>query len=169
MSNKRAPIELPEDKQRLVERAKKLELWSLGMLISIVIVMALVMGSSQAMKTMWLEDLLSLVPTSAVLLGIHFRRWQPDDRFNYGYHRAMQIGFLAGAVTLVGFGAYLLGEAIYGLVTAHHPTISTVSLFGSRVWLGWLMIAALVYASVPPYILGRLKRPLADELHDKAL
>jgi hypothetical protein len=37
------------------------------------------------------------------------------------------------------------------------------------VWLGWLMIAALVYSGIPPFILGRMKLPLARELHEKAL
>ena len=31
------------------------------------------------------------------------------------------------------------------------------------------MIAALVYSVIPPFILGRLKQPLAQELHQKAL
>jgi divalent metal cation (Fe/Co/Zn/Cd) transporter len=52
---------------------------------------------------------------------------------------------------------------------AEHPTIQTIELFGQRVWLGWLMIAALVYSVVPPFVLGRMKLPLARELHEKAL
>ncbi len=35
-------------------------------------------------------------------------------------------------------------------VLAEHPTIGTVMLFGHTVWLGWLMIAALLYSAVPP-------------------
>jgi divalent metal cation (Fe/Co/Zn/Cd) transporter len=37
------------------------------------------------------------------------------------------------------------------------------------VWLGWLMIAALVYSVIPPLVLGRMKLPLARDLHEKAL
>jgi len=55
------------------------------------------------------------------------------------------------------------------LVMVEAPTIQTVSIFGRRVWLGWLMIAALVYSVIPPFILGRMKQPLAHELHQKAL
>ena len=44
-----------------------------------------------------------------------------------------------------------------------------IQLFGQTVWHGWLMIAALVYSVVPPFILGRMKQPLARELHEKAL
>ena len=36
-------------------------------------------------------------------------------------------------------------------------------------WSGWLMIAAMVYTGVGPVILGRLKMPLAESLHDKVL
>ena len=36
-------------------------------------------------------------------------------------------------------------------------------------WSGWFMIAALVYSMIPPIILGRMKLPLADELHEKTL
>jgi divalent metal cation (Fe/Co/Zn/Cd) transporter len=37
------------------------------------------------------------------------------------------------------------------------------------VWMGWVMVAALIYSVIPPVVLGRMKRPLARELHDKAL
>src|SRR5690606_9465820 len=36
-------------------------------------------------------------------------------------------------------------------------------------WLGWLMLAALAYSGIPPVIIGRMKQPLADALHDKVL
>jgi cation diffusion facilitator family transporter len=169
MATERGQMHLPEDKQRLVEKAWRLGLWSMAFLVTIIIAVGLTMGSSQAMKAMWLEDTLSLVPAAAVLIGIWARKWQPDERFNYGYRRAVQIGFLAGAVALFGFGAFLLGDSIYKLIIAEHATIQTIELFGTRVWLGWLMIAALVYSIIPPFVLGRMKRPLATELHDKAL
>jgi cation diffusion facilitator family transporter len=169
MSDARGAIKLPDDKQASVEKAKRLEIWSLISLLVIVGVVGLAMGSSQAMKAMWIEDTLSLIPTTAVLVGIYFRKWEPDDRFPYGYRRAVQIGFLAAAVTLLGFGTYLLGSSIYELISAHHPTIQTIEISGHRIWLGWLMIGALIFAAIPPAILGYLKKPLAEELHDKTL
>ena len=30
--------------------------------------------------------------------------------------------------------------------------------FGEPVWLGWMMIAALLYSGIPIIVLGRLKR-----------
>ena len=169
MSDSGGSVNIPQDKQNAVERAKRLEMWSLFFLLTIIALLGFTMGSSQAMKAMWLEDTLSLVPSSAVLIGIYLRRWAPNDRFPYGYRRGVQIGFLAGAVALFGFGLYLLIDSIYSLIIAHHPTIQTIEIFGNRVWLGWLMIAALVYSIFPPLILGQMKKPLANELHDKAL
>jgi cation diffusion facilitator family transporter len=169
MSNRRGKIQIPDDKQKLIDEARRHEIWSLFFMLTIVLLLGLIMGNSQAMKAMWMEDLLSLVPSTAVLTGIYFRQRQPNDNFNYGYRRVVQIGFLAGAVALFGFGIYLLGNSIYSLAIAHHPTIQTLSIFGTRVWLGWIMIAALVYSSIPPFILGRMKKPLAVELHDKAM
>jgi divalent metal cation (Fe/Co/Zn/Cd) transporter len=44
-----------------------------------------------------------------------------------------------------------------------------VEILDTQVWLGWLMIAALLYSGIPPIIFGRLKQPLSAELHDKVL
>ena len=79
------------------------------------------------------------------------------------------IAFLAAAVALLGFGLYIFIDSVAKLIEAQPPTIQTVELFGHRVWLGWLMIAALLYSVIPPLILGHLKLPLARELHEKAL
>ena len=160
---------IPKDKVDSIARAKRLEIWSIGFLFSIILVLGFTMGASQAMKAMWLEDTLSLIPSSAVLIGIYLRRWKPNENFQYGYHRGVQIGFLAASVALFGFGVYLIIDSIYSLIIAHHPTIQTIDIFGTRVWLGWLMIAALIYSIIPPVILSRYKEPLATELHDKAL
>ena len=50
-----------------------------------------------------------------------------------------------------------------------HPPIGMVELFDWQVWLGWLMIAALLWSAIPAAILGRIKKWLAAELHDKVL
>jgi len=169
MSDGRGQVRLPDDKKAAVGRARRLEVWSLASLVVIVAVVGFAMGSSQAMKAMWIEDTLSLIPTTAVLVGIYFRGWEPNDRFPYGYRRSVQIGFLAAAVTLLGFGTYLLGSSIYELISAHHPTIQTIEIGGYRIWLGWIMVVALIFAAIPPAILGHMKKPLAEELHDKTL
>ena len=125
------------------------------------VVIALTMGTSAAMKAIWVEDALSLVPSIAFLVGAHYRNKKPDERFPYGYRRAVLIGFLAGAVTLFGFGVYLFGDAVVKLLTAERPSIPSATIFGKRVWMGWVMIVALVYSVIPPFVLGRMKQPLA--------
>ena len=164
-----ADYTLPPDKAEVLRRAQRVEWTFIALLISIIVVMALVMGSSQTMKAMWIEDTLSLVPSCSFLAGIHFRRKSPDEAFPYGYRRAVLVGFMVGAVTLLGFGLYILGDSVVKLVSAEHPIIQTVHLFGRPIWLGWLMIAALVYSVLPPMVLGRMKIPLAAELNDKTL
>jgi divalent metal cation (Fe/Co/Zn/Cd) transporter len=121
------------------------------------------------MKAMWVEDTLSLVPSFSFLIGIHFRNKSPGEAFPYGYRRAVLVGFMCGAVTLFGFGLFLLGDSMVKLIAAEHPSVQTIDLFGRRVWLGWLMLGALVYSVIPPMALGRMKAPLARELHDKSL
>ena len=162
-------FDLPPDKENALRRARRLEWWSLFFLFTIIVTVGLTMGMSQAMKAMWVEDTVSLIPSSAFLVGAYFRRKPPDEQFPYGYRRAVLIAFLAGSVALFAFGLYILGDSLYKLVVAEHPTIQTVEIFGRRVWLGWQMVAALVYSVIPPFVLGRMKYPLARELHDKAL
>ena len=164
-----ADYTLPPDKAEVLRRAQRVEWTFIALLISIIVVMALVMGSSQTMKAMWIEDTLSLVPSCSFLVGIHFRRKSPNEAFPYGYRRAVLVGFMGGAVTLLGFGLYIFGDSVVKLVSAEHPIIQTVHLFGRPIWLGWLMIAALVYSVLPPMVLGRMKIPLAAELNDKTL
>lgn len=164
-----ADYSLPPEKAEVLRQAKRVEWIFIALLISIIFVMALVMGSSQTMKAMWIEDTLSLVPSCSFLIGIHFRHKPPDEAFPYGYRRAVLVGFMAGAITLLGFGLYILGDSVAKLVAAEHPIVQTVHLFGRPIWLGWLMVAALIYSVLPPMILGRMKIPLAAELHDKTL
>ena len=165
-----APLfRLPEDKQPIMQRAQRLEWLTIAALASIIVVVGLVMGSSQAMKTMWVEDLLSLVPPISFLVGVRYRKKRPNSRFPYGYRRAVLVGFLTGAVALFGFGGFMLLDSVLKLVKADHPTIESIQLFGHTIWLGWLMMAALAYSVIPPLILGRKKLPIARELHDKVL
>ncbi|MFL6230863.1 MAG: cation transporter [Pyrinomonadaceae bacterium] len=163
------PYRMPPDKQAKLERAKRLEWITICFMLSIIAVVSLTMGASQTMKAMWVEDVLSLIPPIAFLAGARFFGKPPDRQFPYGYRRAVMIAFLAGATALLGFGTYIFIDSVVKLVLAEHATIQTVGVFGRRVWLGWLMIAALIYSAVPPFVLGRMKLPLARELHEKAL
>jgi cation diffusion facilitator family transporter len=163
------PFRLPEEKQPAMRRAKRLEWITILFMLTIIAAISLTMGASQTMKAMWTEDVLSLIPPVAFLIGTRYFDKPPDEQFPYGYRRAVMIAFLAAAVALLGFGLYIFIDSVVKLLAAEAPTIQTVELFGRRVWLGWLMIAALVYSVIPPFILGRMKQPLARELHEKAL
>lgn len=163
------PYELPREKQKKLAKAKRLEWWTIGFMLSIVVVMYLTMGTSQAMKAAWIEDVLSLIPPIAFLIAQHFRDRPPTERFPYGHRRAVSVAFLASATALTILGLYILYDSVMKLVLMERPTIGTMSLFGWNVWAGWVMIGALVYSAIPPVILGRMKLPLSEDLHEKAL
>jgi cation diffusion facilitator family transporter len=161
--------EMPAALEREHRRAVRLEWVTIVYLISVITVVYLTLGSSQAMKTVWAEDLLSLIPPAAFLFASRVRRRPPSDRFPYGHHRAVSIAFLCAALALLLMGGFLLFDSLLKLVTFEHPSIGTVELFGRKIWLGWLMIPALVWGIVPPVILGRMKLAIARTLHDKVL
>jgi cation diffusion facilitator family transporter len=121
------------------------------------------------MRAAWLEDILSVLPPVAFLVAARFRERPPTARFPYGYHRVVSIAYLCAAIALITFGLFLIYESVSKLIRAEHPPIGIVELFGQPIWLGWLMIPALLYSAIPAVLLGRAKLPLAEELHDKVL
>lgn len=161
----RVPAEIEAD----LAHARRLEWWTLAWMSTIIVLMFLVMGSSQAMRTAWFEDLLSLVPAIVFLIAVRLERRRPSTAFPFGFDRVQSLAFLISAVALTSVGAFLLFEAVSTFVKREHVTIPPVTIFGQQVWLGWLMVAVLAYSVVPPVILGRLKQPLARRLQDKVL
>lgn len=162
---------LPPDKERLLHKAIRLEWISLGFVLSTVLVMYLSMGSSQAMKMALLEDLLSLVPPMVFLLAMRVRHLPPDEQHPYGHSRAILLAFLAAAAAILMFGLFMLTNSLGSLLRQEHPSIGHFQLFDWQypIWGGWVMIAALIYSLIPPLILGRMKLPLAGELHEHTL
>ena len=152
-----------------IARARKLEYWTIAWLVTVVPLMALVVGSSQAMKTVWIEDMLGFIPPIAFLVSEHLERKQANNAFPYGFDRANGIAFVISAVALTLMGVYLLFEAIMTLATAEHPTVGTMRVFGRDIWMGWPMIAVLLWSTIPSMILGRLKLPVAKLINDKVL
>jgi hypothetical protein len=61
--------QLPRGIREDMQKARRLEHWTLFWMGSIVIVMYFAMGSSQAMKNAFLEDMLSLLPAAIFLLS----------------------------------------------------------------------------------------------------
>lgn len=165
----RPRYKLPEDKQKLLKKAVRLEWITLASLLSITVVMYLALGPSQAMKTALIEDMLSMMPPIMFLIALHFSNRAPTAQFPYGYHRSMMLSFMGAAVAVLIVGLILLYESILALVKGHHPSLGQMTLFGWQVWSGWVMIAALAYSMIPPVILGHMKLPLAKKVHEKTL
>jgi cation diffusion facilitator family transporter len=151
------------------KQAKKLAWISIAVLTSTAILMYLTLGQSEAMKTAWIEDLLGLVPPIVLLVALRIEIRDPNPRFPFGYFRIVSVAFLVTAAVLTLAGAWLLFDSVSKLIAGERPPIGTATLFGHQLWLGWEMIAALSYCIVVGVLLGAHKRPVAEELHDKAL
>jgi cation diffusion facilitator family transporter len=160
---------LPQEQQDALRRAIKFEWITLAFLAVSTVLVFLVLGNSQAMKAAWIEDLLSFLPPIAFLLAVKLIRRPPTEKHPYGYHRSVGIAHLVAAVALVAMGSFLIVDSSAGLLSAEHPTIGGIELFGQTLWLGWLMITAMVLTAAPPVYLGRVKIKLAEKLHDKVL
>lgn len=161
--------ELPKRQVEVLRRAIRLEWITIGFLAVTVSLVFLVLGNSQAMKAAWIEDLLSFIPPIAFLLAIRMNRRAPTPAHPYGFHRSVGVGHLVAAVALTSMGTYLIIDSASGLIAVEHPTIGTVVIFGSAIWLGWLMIGVMAAIALPPVFIGRIKMKLARELHDKVL
>jgi cation diffusion facilitator family transporter len=160
---------LPDKIEQTIARARRLEWCTLGVLSVIVVLMYLVMGSSQAMQTAWVEDVLSMLAPALFLGTTAIERRAPTAKYPFGFHRVQSLAFLVAAVALLGIGGFLVYEAAHALITVHHPTITSVSMLGREIWMGWLMIGVLAFSVIGPMILGRMKLKLAEEVHDKVL
>nr|WP_201471130.1 cation transporter [Microbacterium hydrocarbonoxydans] len=163
-------IELPEEQQRALRSAVRWEWFTIAYTSVTIAVLALVVGNSQAMRTAWIEDMLSLIPQIAFLIALIFVRRRPTVKHPYGLHRSMGIGHLVAGVALFAVGLNLAVEAATGLLSGEHPTIGTVQLFGQTIWLGWLMVAVMAVVIVGPvFFYGPAKAKLAPVLHNKLL
>lgn len=150
-------------------RGKRLEIWTLFWMSTVVLAMYLAVGGSQAMRSALIEDMLSLIPAITWLIASHFEPKEPTDKYPYGFVRVNSLAFLVSAVALTLVGAFVFYESVRTLILGEHPTIAPVTLFGRDIWFGWLMIAALAYSMLPPMILGQMKEPVAKRLRDKVL
>jgi cation diffusion facilitator family transporter len=161
--------EYPPHVEEGIRKGARLEYWTLAWLVTVVPLMFIVMGSSQAMKTVWIEDMLGFIPPTVYLISARFERREPSEKFPAGFDRVNSLAFIISAVALTLMGAYLLFEAVMTLAMKEHPTVGTTRLFGRDIWLGWPMIAVLLWSTIPSMILGRLKHPVARTIHDKIL
>ena len=162
--------DLPPDQAKALRSAVRWEWFTIGYTSVTIAVIALVVGNSQAMRTAWIEDMLSLIPQIAFLVALIFVRRRPSRKHPYGLHRAMGVGHLVAGVALLAVGINLAVESITGLIAGEHPTIGTVQVFGQTIWLGWLMVAVMAVVVVGPiFFYGPAKAKLAPVLHNKLL
>ncbi|MFJ2368730.1 cation transporter [Microbacterium sp. NPDC087665] len=162
--------DLPPEQAKALRSAIRWEWFTIGYTSITIAVIALVVGNSQAMRTAWIEDMLSLIPQFAFLIALLFVRRRPSLKHPYGLHRAMGVGHLVAGVALLAVGVNLAVESAAGLIAGEHPTIGTVQLWGHTVWLGWLMVAVMAVVVVGPiFFYGPAKARLAPVLHNKLL
>ena len=161
--------DLPPEQQDALRKAIRWEWFTIGYTIVTIALIALVVGGSQAMKTAWIEDMLSLIPQISFLLALLFIRRPPSRVYPYGLHRAMGVGHLVAGVALLVVGGNLAVEAILGLVRQEHAAIGTVQVFGQTVWLGWFMVGVMGLVTIGPFVYGPAKAKLAPVLHNKVL
>ena len=161
--------DLPVAQQEALRKAARWEWVTIGYTVVTIALIALVVSGSQAMKTAWIEDMLSLIPQISFLVALLVIRRRPTREFPYGLHRAMGVGHLVAGVALLAVGGNLAVEAVLGLVTQEHPAIGTVQVFGQTVWLGWFMVGVMALVTVGPFIYGPAKAKLAPTLHNKVL
>ncbi|WP_309127626.1 cation transporter [Microbacterium sp.] len=162
--------DLPRTQHRALRSAARWEVFTICYTAVTITVVAFVVGNSQAMRTAWIEDMLSLLPQFAFLIALIFVRRSPTKRHPYGMHRAMGVGHLVAGVALLAVGANLAVEAVSGLIAGDHPTIGTVQIFGHTIWLGWLMVSVMAVIVIGPvFIYGPAKSKIAPVLHNKLL
>lgn len=162
--------DLPPEQTSALRSAIRWEWFTIAYTSVTITVIALVVGNSQAMRTAWIEDMLSLIPQFAFLIALLFVRRRPSRTHPYGLHRAMGIGHLVAGVALLAVGANLAVESALGLIAGEHPTIGTVQVWGHTIWLGSLMVAVMAVVVVGPiFFYGPAKAKLAPVLHNKLL
>ena len=161
--------EFSKQQKKTLKKAHTIEYISILHMSSVVLLMYLVMGSSQAMKTAWVEDILSLIPPLVFLITCKFRNKKPNKNFQYGFHRVVSFGFFISAISLLVMGVYLAIDSSLTLINQDHPSIGLKSFFGRDIWLGWWMLLVLAWGSLPPVVFGHIKKKLSKPLHNKVL
>ena len=162
-------FELPDELRPDLQKAKRVAWLSIVLLTLGSAIYVVTMGQSEAMKTAWVTEILSILPPVAYLVALRFELRPPSRRFPFGYFRAISISYLIAACALTLIGVWLLWDALTKLIGQKRPPIGSTVIFGHQLWAGWVMIAVLIASMLVGMLLGRLKEPLAKRLHDKAL
>jgi divalent metal cation (Fe/Co/Zn/Cd) transporter len=162
-------FEFPPEKERVLASARRLEWWTIAYLIAASAIVGLTMGGSQAMRTSFFEDLISIVPAAMFLICSRIARRAPTPEYPYGFHGAVSVGYLTASLALVVMGAILIVEALMKMVSVERTTIGGMTIAGFTMWAGWPMLAAILATVAPSILLGHKKLELAPQIHDKIL
>ncbi|QZY51818.1 cation transporter [Leucobacter tenebrionis] len=165
---------LPREQRQALRSAVRWQVFTICYTICTITIVAFVMGDSQAMKTAWFEDMLSLLPQISFLVALPFVRRRPDREHPYGWHRAMGVGHLLAGAALLGVGLHLAIDAgsglLSGIFSGERTEIGDVEILGRTVWQGWVMVAVMVVIVIGPvWLYGPAKARLAPVLHSKLL
>lgn len=167
--NVQDPVELPADQEKTLRSAIRFEWATIAFLAVTIPIVGAVVGSSQAMKAAWIEDLLSLAPPIAFLVAVRIIRKPATAKYPYGFFRSVGVAHLVAGVALMTMGLFLIYDSVTGLIAAEHPPIGSVEVFGQTIWLGWLMMIAMALTIPLPIYFGHAKMKLAKQLHNKVL
>lgn len=160
----------PANKQSIFATAKRWEIASIIFTTCTIALVALVMSGSQAVKTAWIEDMLSLMPPIAFLIASVFLRKPATPRHPFGFHRVMGLGHFIAGCALFAVGSLLAIQAVATFFETEHPKIENVTILGVELWQGWLMIAVMSLIVIGPlFFFGPAKSRLAPQLHNKLL
>lgn len=162
-------FEFPPQQLQARERAATLAKRSIVMISLSGILIYSVTGQSQTMKTAWITDFLSIVPSIALLVAMKRELKPATGRLPYGHYRVIAVCFLLTAVSLLSMGLFLLIDAVLKLIHGQRPVIGGLSIAGQMIWLGWPMIIALAISMFVGMYAGKAKQPVAKTLASKAL
>ena len=161
---------LPADKEKELAAARRQEWATWGLRLTVIAALYGVVGNSQALSAIWLNSLWALWPPLAFLAASALERRPPSRRFPFGFYRAVSIGFLTSALSLVAMGAYLIVSGLQSHVLDDPDKLATISAMPAWwQWPGWWVVAALAYSMAVPLVIGRRRKTHAINLHDKGL
>ena len=113
--------DLPAEQQDALRKAIRWEWFTICYTIVTIALIALVVSGSQAMRTAWIEDMLSLVPQISFLVALLVIRRRPTLKHPYGLHRAMGVGHLVAGRRPAGDRCESGARIHLGLILGEHP------------------------------------------------
>src|SRR3954447_310480 len=114
MTARKAPP--PERVAADIAKGRRLAFFSLAYLCSTVSILFVVTSGSQALKTEFVGDALSIIPPILFLVGNRISSRASNSLYPYGYERAVTAGYLGAAVILLATGLFLFLDSAMKLI-----------------------------------------------------